>query len=298
MIQDIKPQFLNNQYHNCTLQDMSSVVIFNGREILVKRKNDEVEFLHYGEFAKLCEQAGAVRPECIYLFSIGEKSYFMPDIAFVAENNVLEMFNDAAEGFEFIKMYDLRRMKPKETVFAGATAWHLYNWYRSNRYCGVCSGVMKHDEKERMMHCPNCGNMVFPKLVPAVIVGVKNHDRLLMTKYAGREYKRYALIAGFTEIGETVEETVAREVMEEAGVKVKNITYYKSQPWGFDSDLLLGFFCDLDGDDTIHMDDGELSVAEWIDYKDMPRYHEGLSLTEEMMNHFIEERINFHRKDK
>ena len=113
-----------------------------------------------------------------------------------------------------------------------------------------------------------------------------------------RTLKKLMLSHSFTEIGETVEETVAREVMEETGVKVKNIKYYKSQPWGFDSDLLLGFFCDLDGDDTIHMDDGELSVAEWIDYKDMPRYHEGLSLTEEMMNHFIEERINFHKKDK
>lgn len=62
-----------------------------------------------------------------------------------------------------------------------------------------------------------------------------------MTKYAGREYKRYALIAGFTEIGETAEETVHREVMEEVGLKVKNIRYYKSQPWGFDSNLLMGF---------------------------------------------------------
>ena len=78
----------------------------------------------------------------------------------------------------------------------------------------------------------------------------------MMTKYAGREYKRYALIAGFTEIGETVEETVHREVMEEVGLKVKNIRYYKSQPWGFDSNLLMGFFCDL-------AEEGEIRLG-WI----------------------------------
>ena len=81
-----------------------------------------------------------------------------------------------------------------------------------------------------MMRCSACGNTVYPKIAPAVIVGVINGDKILLTKYNGRAYKKYALIAGFTEIGETAEETVAREVMEEAGIKVKDITYYKSQP--------------------------------------------------------------------
>lgn len=179
-------------------------------------------------------------------------------------------------------------------VLAGATAWHLFVWYRANRYCGVCGSRLVHDDKERMMRCPDCGNMVFPKIAPAVIVAVTDGDRILMTKYAGREYKRYALIAGFTEIGETIEETVAREVMEETGIHVRNISYYKSQPWGFDSNLLLGYFCELDGDGTIRMDERELSVAEWMDYRDMPDYHEGLSLTEEMMNVFKERRRKAH----
>ena len=124
--------------------------------------------------------------------------------------------------------------------------------------------------------------MVFPKIAPAVIVGVTHGDKILMTKYAGREYKRYALIAGFTEIGETAEETVKREVMEEVGLTVKNIRYYKSQPWGFDSNLLLGYFCEL-------AEEG-LSVAEWVDYHDIPEDKEKLSLTHEMMTYFKEQR--------
>ena len=114
-------------------------------------------------------------------------------------------------------------------------------------------------------------------------MGVKNGDKLLLTKYANRTYKRYALIAGFTEIGETVEETVKREVMEEVGLQVKNIQYYKSQPWGFDSNLLLGFFCDVAEEQEITLDQEELACAEWVDREDIPEYKEGLSLTHEMM---------------
>ena len=130
----------------------------------------------------------------------------------------------------------------------------------------------------------------------AVIVGVTNGDKILMTKYAGREYKKYALIAGFTEIGETAEQTVEREVMEEVGLHVKNIRYYKSQPWGYDSDLLLGYFCELAEEHKIELDETELSLAEWIDYKDVPDDPEGLSLTREMMQTFREKKKREHEE--
>ena len=136
-----------------------------------------------------------------------------------------------------------------------------------------------------MLKC-SCGNMIFPKIAPAVIVGVTKGDEILLTKYANRTYTRYALIAGFTEIGETAEETVRREVMEEVGLKVKHITYYKSQPWGFDSNLLFGFFCEVDGDSGIRLDREELAVGEWVRRQDVPAYTEGLSLTHEMMDVF------------
>lgn len=84
------------------------------------------------------------------------------------------------------------------------------------------------------MRCPDCGQMEYPKISPAVIVGILHKDKILMSKYAGRDnITYYALIAGFTEIGESIEETIRREVMEEVGLKVKNIRYYKSQPWSF-----------------------------------------------------------------
>ena len=107
-----------------------------------------------------------------------------------------------------------------------------------------------------------------------------------MSKYAGRAYKKYALLAGFTEIGETAEETVAREVMEEVGLKVKNIRYYKSQPWSFSDTLLLGFYCDLDGDGAVTLDRKELALAEWFEREDIPDTASTESLTNEMIMRF------------
>lgn len=135
-----------------------------------------------------------------------------------------------------------------------------------------------------MVRCPQCGAMEFPKLFPAVIVGIVDTQRnkVLVSRYANREYKRYALIAGFCEMGETVEETVHREVMEEVGLRVKNLRYYKSQPWPPSSSLLFGFFCELDGSNSIKLDDHELESAEWIDRDKLP-CDEDYSLTRDMM---------------
>lgn len=145
---------------------------------------------------------------------------------------------------------------------------------------------MKKDGKERMLYCEECHNMEFPKICPATIIGVIDGSRILMSKYAGRTYKKYALLAGFVEIGETVEETVKREVMEEVGLKVKNVRYYKSQPWSFSDTVLMGFYCDLDGEDSITLDEEELALAEWFEREEIPVEPSRDSLTNEMIMKF------------
>ena len=139
-----------------------------------------------------------------------------------------------------------------------------------------------------MLRCETCGNTIYPRISPAVIVAITDGDRLLLSKYAGRGFTRYALIAGYTEIGETMEQTVQREVMEEVGLKVKNIRYYKSQPWGIDGNVLMGFYCDLDGNDTIHLDEKELALAQWHHRGSLPAKDDGLTLTREMIRVFDE----------
>lgn len=287
MIQDIAPMQLDNSYKKKVPHAGSRMFGFGERTVYLEY-NGELQFLTYEQWKDYNENIlGREVPSCIYLFSIGEEEYFLTEIG--ADTKIGE--------FRFYKMFDVRPMQPKERVLAAATAWHLFVWYRDNQFCGRCGTKLAHDTLQRMMRCPKCGNLVFPKIAPAVIIGLTDGDKILMTKYAGREYKRYALIAGFTEIGETAEETVAREVMEEVGLKVKNIRYYKSQPWGFDSNLLLGYFCDLAEKAEIQLEEEELSLAEWVDYKDVPDDPEGLSLTREMMVHFRKSREKDHQND-
>ena len=196
---------------------------------------------------------------------------------------------DAGYSVETLRV--LRRTKPKEECYAGETAYHLYVWYRDNSFCGRCGERLEYSHQERAMICPSCGNVVYPKIAPAVIVGILNAsgDKIVMTRYAGREYKGHALVAGFCEIGETAEDTVRREVLEEVGLHVRNIRYYKSQPWGFDSNLLFGYYCTADEDEPIHMDDGELAKAVWVSRDEIGEEERNLSLTAEMIMHFKEE---------
>ncbi len=271
MIQDIQPRRFFNRYEPCHAQSGDYVLAYHDGGLLV-RDGEELGFPTYQEYLA-CGQSGVA-----YLFSVDEERYFLAGI--------LDEFT--MEGYHICPMQGVRRYAPgasKDKILAAATGWHLYVWYRDNRFCGRCGRPTVHDSRERMLRC-SCGNMVFPKIAPAVIVAVTRGDQILLTRYAGRAYTRYALIAGFTEIGETAEETVRREVMEEVGLRVRNITYYRSQPWGFDSNLLLGFFCEADGASEICMDRKELAEAEWVRRGDMPVYEERLSLTHEMMDVF------------
>ena len=279
MIQDIFPHRFYNTYQQKRPEDNSRILGFCDRMVYLSDQ-DGIRFLTFQEWKSYNQRIGKGMPPLVYLFTIEEEDYFLTDIH----------KEDKIGDFRFYKMFDIRPMRPMESVFAATTAFHLYQWYRDNQFCGRCGKKLIHSEKLRMMQCPCCANMVFPKIAPAVIVGVTHGDRILMTKYAGREYKRYALIAGFTEIGETVEETVQREVMEEVGLKVKKIRYYKSQPWGFDSNLLLGFFCELADEHEICLDREELSLAEWVDYHDILDDPEKLSLTHNMMEYFRDQK--------
>lgn len=273
MIQDIYPHVLHNQYDPSRKASPDSIVLsFHANDVLIKGET----FPCVKDFANI--NAG----DLIYLFSVDDdKHYFL----------AREEFDVLPEGFEYINVRTLRNsgLTEQYIAFVCYTAVQLANWYRNNKFCGRCGTLTHLDGRERAIRC-ECGNVIYPKISPAVIVGVTNGDKLLVTKYR-TGFAHFALVAGFTEIGETLEQTVAREVMEETGLKVTNIRYYKSQPWGIVDDLLAGFFCDVDGDDTITMDEGELKIAEWRPRADIELQPDQYSLTNEMMTVFKEGKI-------
>ena len=122
--------------------------------------------------------------------------------------------------------------------------------------------------------------------MPTELQAIEDGDKLLLTRYADRPYRGPALIAGFVEIGEALEDTVRREVLEEVGLHVKNIRYYKNQPWSFTDTLLVGFYCDLDGEAEIHLDRNELCEGVWMERSELPVREHDVSLTSEMIEMF------------
>lgn len=283
MIQDIYPHKLDNHYDINAVPTMDSIVLYFTAEGVLHRLSKYKEYDKYLFFPTVRDFANETtstdelpfeQNALTYLFSVDDAHYFL-----------LEKEPDhLPEEYVFASVRKLRtkEVHPKYRIFAGITGFQLSNWYKNNRFCGRCGSETVHSTAERALKCPSCGHVIYPRIVPAVIVGVCNGDEILVTKYR-TGFAHYALVAGFTEIGETLEETVQREVMEETGLRVKNIRYYKSQPWGIVDDILAGFYCDVDGDTKIHMDESELKLAEWKKREDIVLQPDDFSLTNEMM---------------
>lgn len=268
MIQDIKPHVLRNEFIPDKPVDGDGLLFaFHEDSVLCAIDGGAVRL------PRVKELPGA--GEARYLFALDDVPCYLGMV----------WPGQAPAGFDWTPVRMLRRRAegPREAIFAAWTAFQLYNWYRDNCFCGRCGAETILATDERAVQCPACGRRIYPRIIPAVIVGVTNGDSILMTKYKGRDIPYYALVAGFTEIGETLEQTVAREVMEEAGLRVKNIRYYKSQPWAIVDDLLAGFYCDVDGPTEIHMDTGELKEAVWVRREDVVGQPNDYSLTNEMM---------------
>ncbi|MCR5586593.1 MAG: NAD(+) diphosphatase [Lachnospiraceae bacterium] len=266
MIQDIYPSRFNNSYVPFEIRNDDIILIFDDEgKVLVHEEDGMVSLVN--EVSKELAKT--------YLFSLDEQRFFLAMESDYAEN----------ETEKYMTIRDIRKKAPQKTVFVLFTAYHLWQWYSVNKFCGRCGERVEFHASERALQCQKCGNIIYPRINPAVIVGVTRGDEILITKYR-RGYAHSALVAGFTEIGETLEETVEREVMEEAGIKVKNIRYYKSQPWGMAQDILAGFFCEVDGDSEIKMDENELKYAAWVKRGDIELQPDNLSLTNEMMKVF------------
>ena len=272
MIQDIYPSKLHNEFINCTPEDGDAVLVFD--------KDGKMLVADDGRKITFTKREDVPESRTVYLFSVDETKYFLS----------LEDTQIDKPGFSYMPIRQIRDSFAGNGLFAAFTAYHLWRWYNDNRFCGCCGSELAPDDKERALRCQSCGHIEYPRINPAVIVGVIHDDSIIITRY--REgYGHNALIAGFTEIGETLEETVAREVFEEAGIKVRNIRYYKSQPWGMAQDILAGFFCEADGDCDIHMDESELKYAMWTKREDVVLQPNDLSLTNEMMRLFKENRL-------
>ncbi|WP_070962688.1 NAD(+) diphosphatase [Vibrio sonorensis] len=137
------------------------------------------------------------------------------------------------------------------------------------RFCPQCGGRTRLNHNQLAMQCGDCRTLHYPRIFPCIIVAVRKENKILLAQHPRHKNGMYTIIAGFTEVGETLEQCVAREVKEETGIEVDNIRYFGSQPWAFPSSLMMGFLADYKNGE-VKPDYSELSDANWFSIDQLP----------------------------
>lgn len=168
---------------------------------------------------------------------------------------------------------------------AGKCREILY-WDENTKYCGVCGAPTKL-ETDISKRCTGCGKEIWPQLATAIIVLIHRGNEVLLVR--GKNFKRdfYGLVAGFVETGETLEEAVHREVLEEVGLKIKNLRYFGSQPWPYPCGLMVGFEAEYVSGE-IKLQKEEIAKGGWFNKENLPNIPEKLSIARKLIDNWIE----------
>lgn len=197
-------------------------------------------------------------------------------------------------GSDHYEMCPLRqsyyRLPEADYLKAGKCQELLY-WDQNTKFCGVCGGTMRFDT-DISKKCEHCGKEIWPQLATAVIVLIRRHDaatgkeEVLLVHANSFRDDHYGLVAGFVETGETLEQAVYREVMEETGLHITNLRYFGSQPWPYPCGLMVGFTADYDSG-KIHLQRSELSKGAWFDRDHLPHIPEKLSIARQLLDAWL-----------
>ncbi|OPX59185.1 MAG: ADP-ribose pyrophosphatase [Methanobacterium sp. PtaB.Bin024] len=193
----------------------------------------------------------------------------------------------APEGMVFRDLRSLYLDLDEDIFLLAGKAIQVVNWDSDHQFCGKCGTPTRTMSDEMAKICPECGFISHTRISPAVITAIVKDGKLLMAKHSRTSGDMYGLIAGFVEAGETIEEAVQRETMEEVGLKVKNIQYFGSQPWPFPNSLMLGFTADYESGD-IQADGNEIIDAHWFGADELPRLPSKMSIAGELIQWYIE----------
>ena len=247
---------------------------FRGRELLVLARG--------GLEPLAAPDALGLAPRCThYLGALGELHCWSLELAPDAEPPPGMVFRDLRQ------LYGA--LEPSLHAVA-ARAVQIVDWDRTHRFCGACGAPTSAHASERSRVCTACGLAHFPRIAPAVIVAVEKGDEILLGRSAHFPPGIYSVLAGFVEPGESLEEAVAREVLEEASVEVEDVRYFGSQTWPYPNSLMLGFTARYRAGE-LRPDGVELVDARWFHRDDMPMMFPGnVSISQWLIRDFLSRR--------
>jgi NAD+ diphosphatase len=193
--------------------------------------------------------------------------------------------HDPPDGWAFEGLRALFGMLSDTFFSVAARALEVLEWDRGHRFCGKCGAATTLKDGERARECPRCGHLSYPRISPAVIVAVVRGEEILLARARRFPPGFYSVLAGFVEPGETLEECVAREVREETGIEVKNLKYFRSQPWPFPHSLMIAFTAEYAAGE-IKVEESELLDAGWYSADALPSIPDPISVARRLIDWF------------
>ena len=199
-----------------------------------------------------------------------------------------ELAKDSAPpaNLTFQSLRSLYTTLPEDLFAIAARATQLIAWDRTHQYCGHCATPMQQAPTERAKRCPNCNLRQYPRLSPAVIMLIYKEEEILLARAPRFREGMYSVLAGFVEPGESLEETVAREVREEVSIEIKNIRYFGSQPWPFPDSLMVGFVAEYASGEIVP-EPTEIEAADWFHKSNLPPVPGKLSIARKLIDWFV-----------
>ena len=251
--------------------------VFFNDQLLLKKENTEKGKVKYSV-------PFSVEPPCALKAANEIHDVFPPNGKHVRAFNVEQPIEETNEWIMIGLRASYEYITDEEYRSAGKAFQILY-WDQHSRFCPVCSTAMEH-QTPIMKKCPNCGNEMYPPVSTAVIVLIRKGDEILLVHARNFRGTFHGLVAGFLEAGETLEECVKREVLEETGLRVKNITYFGNQPWPYPSGLMVGFIADYESGE-IRLQDEELSSGAFYTKDNLPEIPRKLSLARKLIDNWL-----------
>ena len=193
-----------------------------------------------------------------------------------------------AEGFVSLGLRGLLGRTAQSVFYLAGRAQQIIEWDQTHRFCGRCGEEMQHHHADRAKQCPSCKLISYPRLSPSIIVLVTRGDEMLLARNAAWPNGMYSTLAGFVEPGESIEQTLHREVMEEVGVSVKNLRYFGSQSWPFPNSLMLGFHAEYDGGEIVCQDE-EIADAQWFRSDNLPQIPPKTAISGWLIEEFLQQ---------
>jgi len=215
----------------------------------------------------LIEEVSSVLPDIALCERIGLREEILQPIWVLPDSPHrtvhVEPGVDAPQGYAFRKLRSLFGVLDDERMALAGRAYQIAEWTRTHRYCGVCGTPPERLPTEFCLRCPSCGFAAYPRISPAMMVLVRKGDSILLARHTTTPTARYTALAGFVEPGESIEQTIHREVYEEVGLKVGNLRYFGSQSWPFPHSLMVAFTADYVSGD-IRVQEDEIADARWF----------------------------------